>query len=85
MGSAVAGPGDVMGKPQWLIDKESDKRDIPRNFDMCSDCVHYGLPVKFTYHKDGKKIPVFACSLHRGCLNTMYSIGCGDFEMRQMV
>lgn len=74
-----------MPKPQWLKDREAGAvymRGEPR---LCRDCCYLGRPVAITKHLGKESAVVYECDLHPGCMNTAFSICCGDWSPVDLV
>lgn len=68
-----------MAKPAWL--KENQERLKIEDAAMkCMDCKHFGKPVKQTRHRGKERCMVHECDIHPGCMNTRFSLACGDFD-----
>lgn len=66
------------------IEEAKRERKIIDKAQKCMMCKHYGPFKKYTRHKnDGPKdVDVHECAIHPGCMNTMYSLACGDWVPR---
>lgn len=68
-----------MPKPQWLKDREAQAQRLTAEPELCCDCIYYGPPVGYAKHKGKERVEVHECDIHPNCLNTKYSLRCGDF------
>lgn len=67
-----------MPKPDWLIESEQ-KKQKKMYAQTCEGCDHFGKkPVKYTRYKNNKRIMLYECDIHEGCMCNIYSLGCED-------
>lgn len=69
-----------MTKPEWLKEVER-KKSLASTYTpkMCKDCAYFGKPIKQTKHRGKERVWVHECDIHPGCMNTVYSVCCGDW------